>query len=121
MINEMSMNNWAIGGLVLGAAAYYVMTRETKLERLKKQGDRAARKVTIDHFVKLIRNDPSITLDNAILDFEEAKTNDLDEFAKSKGRTKRVYEKAYREFFDQAKCELIFEQKKLETFAKKKV
>ena len=32
-----NLNGWAVGALLLGATAYYVMTKETKIDRLKKK------------------------------------------------------------------------------------
>ena len=55
----------------------------------------------------LIEN-PNISLDEAILKFEDSnnKYKNLEEFAKSKQRTVENYRKAYSKLFDKAKKEL---------------
>ena len=103
-----SINIWNVAGaLVLGAGLLYVMTAETKIEKLKREGVEAATELTIDHFVKLIKNNPEITLDMAILDFENAKVTSLEDFSKRKHRTVEDYHKAYGEMFKEAKKKII--------------
>ena len=108
------MNNWLLGGLLLGGGVYYMLTRETKIERLRRRGREAAEETTIKHFVKLLKNNPEISLDDAILDFENAKTTNLEEFARGKGRTRENYHISYSKFFEKAKVNLRIEQKNIE-------
>jgi hypothetical protein len=98
-----NMNNWVLGGLLLGGGIY-MLTRETKIERMRRRGKEAAEDTTIKHFVKLLKKNPEISLDNAILDFENAKTAKIEEYAKSKGRTRENYHTSYSKFFEKAKA-----------------
>lgn len=102
----MNLNPWGIAGAVVLGAGLYYMTAETKIEKLKRKGVEEAHKATRDHFIILIKNDPETTLDTAILDFENAKTNNLEKFVKSKHRTVESYYTAYSKLFEEAKNEL---------------
>ena len=107
-----------IGALLLNVGTYYILKKETRIDTLKKQGIKKAEDITIEHFMDLISNNPSITLDDAILDFEKAETTNLDEFSKSKSRTKEMYYETYSKFFEQSKINVINEQKTLENQVK---
>ena len=116
MLNN--IGKYVIGTILLGIGTYYILTKETKIDTLKKQGIKKAEDITIEHFMDLIRNNPSIILDDAILDFEKAETTNLDNFSKSKSRTKEMYYETYSKFFEQANTNLINEQKILENQVK---
>ena len=109
-----TMNNWLLGALVIGAGAYYILKKEQRIEILRKRGVDMAEKVTIEHFKTVLDKNPGTSLDSAILSFENAKVKELEAFAKTKGRTKESYYKAYLKYFEQARKSLINEQKNIE-------
>ena len=96
---------YILGGILLGVGSYYILSKKTRIETLEEKGIKMAEDIVVDHFTDLIKNNPSISLDHAILDFEKAKTKDLEEFAKSKSRTKKMYHESYSEYFEQAKIQ----------------
>ena len=89
--------------IILGFGLLYLNTRESKIEKMKKIGIKKAEEITITHFKKLLTNNKEITIEEAILDFENAKTNSLEKYAKKKQRTKESYIKSYIDFFLKAK------------------
>lgn len=62
-----------------------------------------ANRIIIDFFINLLNENPNITLNNAILKFEDNKYSTLEEFAKSKNRIIKNYTKAYSGLFNIAK------------------
>jgi hypothetical protein len=64
-----------------------------------------ANRIIIDFFINLLNENPNITLNNAILKFEDIdnKYSTLEEFAKSKNRIIKNYTKAYSGLFNIAK------------------
>ena len=72
------------------------------LQEDKQRINELAENITINHFVKLLNNNPNITFDDAILDFENAVDTDLSTFAIKKNRTKHMYHKSYQKMFDLA-------------------
>ena len=59
--------------------------------------------LTIEHFKEILDKNPEISLDSAILLFENAEVKDLESFAKARGRTKDNYYKMYSKSFEQAR------------------
>tara|TARA_Y100000994_G_scaffold214843_1_gene190814 strand:- start:354 stop:617 length:264 start_codon:yes stop_codon:yes gene_type:complete len=55
--------------------------------------------ITRDFFSHLQIKNPNITLDDAILRFEQASEDSLDEFAKKRLRTGDSYRKVYKRFW----------------------
>lgn len=90
-----------VGGVVLG---FYLLSKETKLEKLKRETNKKAKEIVITSFVEIIIENPKINLEDAILKFENVEEGvTLDDFAESKNRIKDNYVSVYREYFDNAK------------------
>jgi hypothetical protein len=102
------MNNFTsiaalVGVGILGGVVYNY--EKIKIEFLKQKGIFQANRITIDFFINLLNDNPNITLNDAILKFEdiENKYSTLEEFAKNKNRTIKNYTEAYSRLFDIAK------------------
>ena len=82
----------------------YKFYDEIKMEYLKSQSQYKAKEISINFFLDQINKNPDITLDEAILRFENAfKTyKNLNDFAVSKKRTADNYRKAYSQLFVKA-------------------
>ena len=79
---------------------------EHEAKKLKAVGDKMAREIVVSHFKVLLRENANVTLDQAILSFENAGIefeNDLAAFAKSKTRTPEMYRASYETLFIAAK------------------
>ena len=78
---------------------------ELRAKELKAVGDKMARDIVISHFKTLFRENKNVTLDQAILSFENAGTefDNLADFAKSKTRTPEMYRASYEQLFIAAK------------------
>ena len=76
-----------------------------KLELIKQNSIFQANKIVIDFFIIVLEETPDITLENAILKFEDEKNeySTLEEFAKNKNRTVYNYTNAYSKLFIKAK------------------
>src|SRR3989338_3433218 len=116
-----SMNGyWLAGmGLVTGGVlggilgGYYLRSRETEAERLCREGNQRAREITVQAFREMIRQNPKISLDEAILRFEKTPANngnfsndytgDLEHLARSKTRTVDAYRQSYEKYFQEAR------------------
>ena len=71
-----------------------------EMEYLKMKSQKQAREITIEFFSNLRHRNPSITLDEAILRFENGDEFDtLENFAMSKNRTAESYREAYSDMF----------------------
>ena len=98
-----------IVGLVLGATIIggllYNNAEKIKIEFMKQKGIYQAKKIARDFFAEELKINPQITLDEAILKFEDTKNeySSLEEFVKDKTRTVESYRKAYKKIFNQAK------------------
>ena len=64
--------------------------------------------------MQLLEENPNITLDQAILSFENATTTSLRIFAEKKGRTREMYHNTYSSLFETARKQFIQGQKQLE-------
>ena len=102
------MNNFTsiaalVGVGILGSVVYNY--EKIKIEFLKQKGIFQANRITIDFFINLLNENPNITLNDAILEFEdiENKYSTLEEYAKNKNRTIKNYTEAYSRLFDIAK------------------
>ena len=104
------MNNNTIGViLLLGALAgtvYVKCSDSIKLQYLKMKGIHDAKKLTTNFFLDLLQKNKNISLDDAILKFENSENNSLEEFSRSKNRTAESYREAYNEMFEKAKRKL---------------
>ena len=90
-----------VGGII------YSNSEKIQIEFTKQQGIYKAKKLVKDFFIDELKKNPQITLNNAILKFEDTKNefNSLEEFTKDKTRKVESYIKAYGKIFDQAKKE----------------
>ena len=98
------------GGLIGGAVVlgFYMLLKEPRIERLKRESNEQAQNIVITSFIDMILQNKDITIEEAILIFENAKAGvTLDEFAKSKQRNRSGYINAYEEYFIKAKVILI--------------
>jgi len=101
------MNNFKyLGGGLLGGVVilgFYMLLKEPRIEKLKRESNEEAEKIIIYAFIDMILKDNSIDIDNAILQFENAKPElNLDEFAESKQRNRAGYINAYVKYFNKA-------------------
>ena len=98
-----------IVGLVLGATIIggilYKNAESIKIEFMKQKGIYQAKKIARNFFVEKLKENPNITLDDAILKFEDTRNEfpSLEEFVKNKNRTVESYRKAYQDMFRRAK------------------
>ena len=78
---------------------------DIKLEIIRYMGYEKAKKIILNFFIEKLIDNHDISLDEAILKFEDNKNefSSLEEFAKSKTRTVECYRKSYSKIFDQAK------------------
>lgn len=100
------MNNYLIGIFIAGlvGGTIYKYHEIIKINYFKYQTNILAKKITINYFSKLIKENKDITLEEAILKFENANNFDnLEDFAKLKSRTVDNYIEAYKNLFMKAK------------------
>ena len=78
---------------------------DIKLEILRYVEFQKAKNILIKFFVEKLKENPDISLDEAILKFEDNKNEfkNLEEFAKSKTRSVECYRQSYSKIFDLAK------------------
>ena len=107
---------YSVTGALLGGIGY-LMYKNSDLEKelreisdnLKARRDKwvmnnKTNDLLINTFISLIIEKPDITLDEAILRFENAKGNTtLEEFAETKMRIADSYRKSYKPYFEKAK------------------
>ena len=95
---------FVVGVSILGGFIYK-NSENIKIEIMRQQGIYKAKKIARDFFIEKLKENPKITLDNAILKFEDTKNEFkiLDEFSKNKTRTVESYRKAYSTMFNEAK------------------
>ena len=76
-----------------------------KIRLMNEYSNMKARQITIDFFKDLLEKNPDITLDQAILEFEDYnnKYDNLEEYSKKKHRSLEIYRKSYSELFEKAK------------------
>ena len=79
-----------------------------EMEYLKRKSQRQAREITIEFFANLRHRNPGITLDEAILRFENGEEfYNLKDFATSKSRTAESYREAYSDMFRESAILLV--------------
>ena len=78
---------------------------DLKLEIFRYVEFQKAKNILIKFFVEKLKENPDISLDEAILKFEDNKNefSSLEEFAKSKTRSVECYRQSYSKIFDLAK------------------
>ena len=103
------MNYELIGFISLSMFSFLFINNydKIKLYYLKEKSNYEAKKITKDFFKKLIKTNPNVTLELAILKFENADKDykSLELFSKDKGRKKENYIDAYKKIFIEAKRE----------------
>lgn len=94
-----------MGGLVAFTYSY----EKIKLHYEKNIGITLAKRLVINFFTKLIIENPNISLDEAILKFEDIndRYSSLYEFSEIKNRPIQCYIEAYKELFEIAKKKLL--------------
>lgn len=102
-------------GLAIGAVAYLLfkedvdnriqdMVHNAEARKERKEINRKTRELVVSAFVEMIIANPKMSLEEAILKFENAKENEtLESFATKKMRTKKSYILSYQSYFDEAK------------------
>ena len=83
----------------------YVKYDEIKIKVMTKYSNIKARQITIEFFESLLEKNPDITLDEAILKFEDVNNefNSLEEYSKKRHRSVEIYRESYYKLFDKAK------------------
>ena len=111
------MNYYLIGAISITvlSSVIYKYYDEIKMEYSKLQSKRKSNQIIIDFFINQININENITLEEAILKFENAfdKYDNLNDFAISKKRTVDNYYQAYSKLFKDAKLK---NSKKIETY-----
>lgn len=100
------MNNIISAILGLGIIGGIMYNSENiKIEIMKQYGIFKAKEITVNFFKDEIKKNPKITLDEAILKFEDTNKQylSLEEFSKDKTRTVESYRNAYKNLFRIAK------------------
>ena len=101
------MTNYSVIGALLGIGVFGIIYNyeSLKIELIKQKGIIEANRITIDFFKDLLKKNPKITLNKAILQFEDKNNNfnTLEEFSKAKGRDINCYINAYSKLFTIAK------------------
>lgn len=65
----------------------------------------AANKLLTDAFEEMVRMQPDIGLDSAILRFEKSECESLEQFARDRGRTAQGYRGVYQRYFQHVSSE----------------
>ena len=87
----------------VGAFGFYLLSHETRIEKLKRESNEQAESIVIRSFIDMILKNKNISIEEGILKFENARPGiTLDEFAESKQRNRDGYINAYGEYFDKA-------------------
>jgi hypothetical protein len=96
-----------VGGTII-AGIFYKNFDKIKIEFMKQKGIYQAKKIARDFFIEELRKNPKITLDDAILKFEDTNNefSSLNEFVKDKTRTIESYRNAYNKIFKEAKAKI---------------
>lgn len=90
------MNYYLLFGISSLFGLFYLEDISTYFEMKYLKSKRQAREITIEFFANLRHRNPDITLDEAILRFENGDEFDnLEDFATSKNRTANSYRDAY--------------------------
>ena len=94
----------------IGAGYVYLNYEKIKLKYLKYEATSKSKQLVVNFFKQEIKKDPFITLEDAILKFEDPNLDykSLDEMSKKKGRSIECYIKAYENLFSKAKKNLNY-------------
>ena len=106
-MDQSNLLNLFFGIFVSGLV--YSYWDDIKIIYMLYQGKQAANEITIEFFTNLLKKNKDITLDDAILKFEDVynKFDNLEEFAKSKRRTILNYRDAYSKLFIEAQISIV--------------
>tara|TARA_B100002019_G_C20861982_1_gene399762 strand:+ start:235 stop:555 length:321 start_codon:yes stop_codon:yes gene_type:complete len=106
-MDQNNLLNLFLGFFVSGLV--YTYWNDIKIIYMLYKGKQAANEITIEFFRNLLKRNESITLDEAILKFEDVynKFDNLEEFAKSKLRNTQKYRDAYSHLFIEAQRSII--------------
>ena len=104
----------ASAAVSVGTGVYLLCNKTNRFESLKEKGIKQAEELTINNFIKYMNDNPDITVDNAILLFENSDDESLQIFAEKKHRTKESYYRSYKNLFIEAKRKLKENQVVLE-------
>ena len=101
-----NISSFAKAGLLaigLGAGAL-VLYKNIRFEEIMKWKSKVeAEEITVKHFLELLDNDNNISLEKAILSFEDSKDKSLKEYSSKRGRKEESYYKCYGYLFKRAK------------------
>ena len=94
-----------IVGIGIISGVVYKNYEILKIRLMSEYTNMKARQITIDFFEDLLQKNPDITLDQAILEFEDVNNeyDNLEEYSKKKHRTVDIYRESYSELFEKAK------------------
>lgn len=112
-MNLLNVLKFSVTGVVVGGCVFYLVNElkdlTNPLELEKQKTIEEAQEIIVSSFVNMILENPEITLEDAILKFENAKPGiSLSEFAESKSRIVENYTDAYNIYFEQAKDIIFF-------------
>ena len=99
----------SLGGLGIAGYILYknfdfeseIINIQDTLQAKRKQfvSNKKTEDLIVSEFIEMIIVNCDITLEKAILEFENAKVDSLEEFAKTKNRTKESYLESYKPYF----------------------
>lgn len=106
------MNHYLLFGICISSLVilnyFEDISTYFEMEYLKRKSQQQAREITIEFFANLRHRNPSITLDEAILRFENGdEFGNLEDFAMSKSRTAESYREAYSDMFRESAILLV--------------
>jgi hypothetical protein len=106
-----------LSGLTVGISIFSLLNFENKVKTndnkntnyIIKKEQKRAEKLVVNFFVKELRNNPDLTLEEAILRFEDPhnKYKNMEDFVKLKDRTIQVYIDTYKKMYNKAKKNII--------------
>ena len=99
------LNTLGIIGVGLISGIIYANYDNIKIKLMNEYSNMKARLITIEFFESLLDKNPEITLDQAILEFEDINNEftNLEEYSKKKHRSVEIYRESYSKLFDSAK------------------
>ena len=103
--------SYSAAGIVTGGIAYILYKnlfekeepKQEDPEELYKKSQKETTALVISEFIDLIIKKPTITLDEAILKFENTDETDLEVYAQKKMRNRESYIKSYTGYYSEAK------------------
>ena len=105
MSKTISITQYLLGTKALLAlcTGSFVMFNSIKSDNLNNKKE--AENLIINFFIKYLEYDSEMSVDKAILKFENADEASLENFAKSKHRTRESYYRSYKKLFIEAKTQ----------------